>query len=238
MKFRSWVKLPTAWIEARGLRSFRWGRHGSGSSGISGLMVLMALGHRADADTGEVRATYDDIVAATGLSRTSVSGGLQALEGRSVVARVPGERSTYQLVGYDPQRGWGKLPARQLYRGGEIMAFRDFHLRRIAELDALKTYFAFVARRDDRKNLVLLSYKKIEHYTGVPRNRIKSALSMLSVHGLVFVEQVASDETPYAANAYRIAHLDARRHMGTTGRQGFVSTESEFIELNGDSDVL
>ena len=233
MRLRFWVKLPTAWIEARGLRAFRWGRRGSGSAGIAGLMVLTVLGHRAEPDSGEVRATYNDIVTATGLSRTSVSAGLRVLESENVVARVPEKRSTYQLVGYDPDRGWGKLPARKLYRGDEILAFRDFHLRRIAELDALKAYFVFIARRDATRNLVLLSYDKITDYTGIPRIRIKSALSMLLAHGLVYVEQVASEETPYAANTYRIAHLDTRRHMGTTGRQR-VWAENEFIDLDGD----
>lgn len=234
MTLQSWVKLPTAWIENRGLRSFRWGPR-TGSAGISGLMVLMVLAHRADPDSGEVRVTYDDIVVATGLSRTSVSNGLRALESRCIVAQVPGERSAYQLVGYNPKRAWGKLPARDLYRGSEIRAFRDFHLRRVAELDALKAYLAFVARRDNASNRAMLSYDKIEYYTGIRRNRIKSALSLLAANSLVYVEHMASEENPYGiANAYRIAHIDPRRHMGTSGRR-FVRGNEEFPASDGDS---
>ena len=40
MRLNTWVKLPTAEIEAGGLKSFHW-RQGEGSAGIAGLMVLM-----------------------------------------------------------------------------------------------------------------------------------------------------------------------------------------------------
>lgn len=233
MTLQQWVKLPTTWIQDGGLRSFRWGA-GGGSAGISGLMVLMVLAHRADPDSGKARLVYDDMTAATGLSRTSVSAGLQTLESQNIITR--GARSTYQLVDYDPAKGWGKLPARRMYQGEAILAFRDFHLRRVAELDALKAYFAFVARRDNSSNLVMLSYDKIEHYTGIPRHRIKSAISFLSALSLVYVEHMASEANPYGiANSYRIAHVEPARHMGTGGRRsvlangGFSGSDDEFL---------
>lgn len=223
MPLNTWVKLPTAWIEAGGLKSFRWGQ-GEGSAGIAGLMVLMALAHHADQQTGVVRLTYDSLMTATGLSRTKISHGLGALEERAIVVRTESRRGEYQLVKYDPARSWGKLPARPLYRQKQIIAFRDFHLRRVVELDALKAYLSFVARRNNKTNLALMGYYKIEEYSAIPRNRIKSAVSLLVAHGLLYVEYVASDVSEYGvANAYRLAHLDAYRHMGTSGRQFFLN---------------
>ena len=217
MTLRPWVKLPTAWIEARGLRAFHW-KQGEGSDGTAGLMVLMVLGHYGDAQDGTVRLTYDRLTAATGLSRTKVSDGLNALIRRSIVTRIPGQRSAYKLVGYEPTQWWGKLPARSLYRDEQIEAFREFHLRRVTELHALKAYLAFVARRDRRTNLAHMSYEKIEEYAAIPRNRIKSAISLLAALNLVYVEHFPSQTSEYSANAYRIVHLDSRYHMGTSGR--------------------
>ena len=219
MELKVWVKLPTAWIEKGGLRSFRW-RQGEGSAGIAGLMVLMVLAHHGDDEDGTVRLTYDALTAATGLSRTKVSHGLDALIQRGFVTRTPGQRSAYELVDYDPKRSWGKLPARPLYRDGQIEAFREFHLRRVAELDALKAYFAFVARRNRWTNLANISYPKIEEYAAIPRNRIKSAISLLAALNLVYVEHLPSQTSGYGvANAYRIVHVNSHHHMGTLGRR-------------------
>jgi hypothetical protein len=160
------------------------------------------------------------MTAATGLCRTKVARGLDILVRHGVLIRLPAVRGAYQLTGYDPIKGWGKLPARGLYRHDHIAAFQDFHLRKVAELDALKAYFAFVARRDNNTNVANISYEKLEVYAGIPRNRIKSALSVLAVAGLVYVEHLPSFTSEYGvANAYRLAHLDATTHMGTWGRR-------------------
>jgi hypothetical protein len=67
-----------------------------------------------------------------------------------------------------------------------------------------------------------MSYEKIEDYAGVPRNRIKSALSFLAVNNLVHVEHVPSSTSDYGiSNAYRLAHLETNRHMGNRGRRLF-----------------
>ena len=218
MALKTWVKLPTAWIEEGGLKTFHW-KQGEGSAGIAGLMVLMVLAHHGDDKDGTVRLTYDRLTAATGLSRTKVSHGLATLIQRGIVTRTPDQRSAYELVGYDPTQSWGKLPARPLYRDGQIEAFREFHLRRVTELDALKAYFAFVARRNRRTNVANISYPKIVEYAAIPRNRIKSAISLLAALNLVHVEHLPSQTSEYGvANAYRIVHVDSHHHMGTQGR--------------------
>lgn len=215
---KTWVKLPTGWIEAGGLKDFRW-KQGEGSANLAGLMLLTVIAHHSDDEHGVAQLTYDQLQAATDLSRTKISQGLSALVDRGLVERL-GAQSAYRITNFDPARGWGKLPARGLYRQQAIPAFYEFHLRRATELDALKFYYAVVARRDNDTNLARMNYETIEEYAGIPRNKIKSALSLLAVNNLVHVEHVPSWSSEYGvSNAYRLAHLDTNRHMGNRGRR-------------------
>lgn len=213
-----WVRLPTQWIQDGGLKELRWDA-GEGSDRVAALMVLIALAHRAEANSGEGHATYDGLMQATGLSRAKIAKGLDVLSARNLVTRGAQGRSSFALVDYDLARGWAKLPARPLYSGGRIAAFADFHLRKAAELNALKLYLLFVARRGNDTNLAQISYDKITEYTGLDRNRIKQALTLLAIANLVHVERVPSDVNDFAvSNAYRITHIDSYAHMGTRGR--------------------
>lgn len=137
MKPLEWVKLPTQWIAAGGLRKITW--RVDRSAGTASLMVLIALAHHADASTGQVRVTYDALEEATGLSRTLISRGLRLLEAINVIARIDGQRGAHRLVSFT-EAGWGKLPAKRMYAGSEIALFRDFHLRSLTELNALKLF--------------------------------------------------------------------------------------------------
>lgn len=120
---------------------------------------------------------------------------------------------------YDPRAGWAKFPAKGLYRNDVVVAFAEFRLRRAAELEALKLFYLFAARRSRETNLAKISYDKIEKYSGVARNNIRRALSVLAANGLVHVEYCVSDQSEHGtANAYRLAHLDTHIHMGTRGR--------------------
>ena len=42
---------------------------------------------------------------------------------------------------------------KSMYSSGRIIAFDEFRLRKVIELDALKLFFLFVARRDQKTNL-------------------------------------------------------------------------------------
>lgn len=218
MKRPPWVKLPTGWIEAGGLKAFHW-KKDEGSAGIAALMDLLVIAHHADPSTGRAVLTYEALRLATGLSGTKVANGLDVLEARELIGRAAGGRSGYQLFGYDPERGWAKLPARGLYAGDVVAAFSDFRLRRKAELDALKAYLAIVARRDRNRNRAYLTYDQFEDYAGIPKPRVKSALSVLTHSGLIYTDQVASNvNVDRVAHAYRPAHLDSYIHQGTKGR--------------------
>lgn len=111
------------------------------------------------------------------------------------------------------------LPAKSMYGAGGIAAFADFQLRRAAELDALKLFFLFVARRGRDTNLANIGYVKIEEYTAIKRVRLKTAISLLAPLSLVYIEHVPSGANSHGiANGYRVVGLDPYIHMGTRGR--------------------
>jgi predicted transcriptional regulator len=228
MALREWVRLPTDWIiQEGGLRQLRWTKE-NGSDNVAALMSLAVIAHHAEDDSGSSKLTYDTMCMATGLSRAKVSGGLTVLEKLNIVSRNTPGRSTYRLINYRTQGGWGKLPASGLYRGNQIEAFEVFHLRKAVELNALKLYFLFVAARNSATNLARIGYDKIHDHTGVAPNKIRHSLSLLAAVGLVFVEHVPSKQSEFGiSNAYRLAHVDSYKHMGTTGR-GMIDDEMSF----------
>ena len=231
MNMRKWVKLPSEWMEEGGLSEFRW-RAGTGASETAALMTLITIAHRADLDSGLTRVTYDEMITATGTSRTMIANGLDILAARDLLIREPEGRSTYQLTHYGPGHIWAALPAKPLYdTSGAMPIFEDFHLRKVAELDALKIYLAFAARRDTQQNVTRITYDQISDYAGVPIKRIKRALGILNINGLVSVESYErADGQPGAAHGYRLTHLFPSRHAGTTGR-GTRDNESDFGDM-------
>jgi hypothetical protein len=213
-----WVRLPTRWIEACGLRSFRWA-HGEGADNLAALMTLTAISHHADEDTGIAELTYGELQEITTLSRAKLAAGLEILVARGQIQRRIKGRSSFRLADYDPKAGWAAFPARGLYEGTSIYAFKYLHLRHPTELDAVKLFFLFASRRDRRRNVAMITYEKIEEYSGVAHNGIRRALSWLTLQGLVHIERVPSRVSENGiANGYRLAHLDSRYHMGTRGR--------------------
>jgi hypothetical protein len=214
-----WMRLPSAWINNRGLTRLSWRHGGAGSDNTAALMALTVIAHEVDGESGIARVTYDQICNLTGLSRAKLSNGLDVLKNIRVIN--PGSRearSTYSLADYD-NGSWGKFPVKSMYSSGRIIAFDEFRLRRVVELDALKLFFLFVARRDQRTNLASIGYEKIEEYAGVKRVRIKSAISFLASLSLVYVEHPPSQISSYGtSNAYRIVGIDPRVNMGTRGR--------------------
>jgi hypothetical protein len=213
-----WIKLPSGWIENEGLKDFRWAR-GEGANNVAALMVLTVISHHVEGRTGVARLTYDDLCDMTLLSRAKVAAGLSVLATRCLIDQEPDGRSSFRLAGYNPERGWAMFPAKGLYRLGRVDAFANFTLRAAAELDAMKLYFLFASRRDRKTNLIWLGYEKIEKYSGIARNNIKRALHTLGNASLIYVEHVRTRSNDSGvASAYRLAHLETRRHMGTSGR--------------------
>ncbi|BCH62222.1 hypothetical protein RvVAR0630_pl03640 (plasmid) [Agrobacterium vitis] len=201
-----WVRLPSAWIEGGGLRDFVWEKEVGGDN-IAALMALMAIAHHADAETGESHVTYDVLCKAT------------AGDELEIVDRASNGRSTYQLRNYDREGGWAMLLAKRLYAGGRVASLTEFRLRSVTELNALKLYFLFVARRGRDTNMANISFPKIHEYTGVDPAKIKAATSLLASSSLAYIERIPSRTNDMGvSNAYRLVGLEAYQHMGTRGR--------------------
>lgn len=60
---------------------------------------------------------------------------------------------------------------------------------------------------------------RLSDYAGIHIKRIKRALGVLNINGLVTVESYERmDGLPGASHGYRLTHLFSSRHAGTTGR--------------------
>lgn len=212
-----WARLPSRWIEMRGLLGFRWREEGADA--LAALMTLLVIAHHADKETGIARLTWDDLALCTGVSRAKLAAGLSRLDAQQLVQREPAGRSSFRLTNFGEGHIWAKVPAKPLYSDSGLRAFHGFTLRNRAELDAMKLYLLFAARRDVRQNITMLSYPMIEEYCGVSHHHIKAALSLLIVQGLVVVDSRPSEINEHGvANGYRLAFLQARQHAGTTAR--------------------
>ena len=212
---QDWKRCPSAWINAGGLKKFVW-RDGGRSAHTSALMCLAVIIHHAD-DNGEAAVTYDAFTAATGLGRTLISRGLQALLELSVIKRA--KKSRFYLEDYDEYGGWAKFPMRSMYQDEKVTLFQNLKRRQSVEMDALKLLFLFAACRDNSTNTANITYDRINELSGVARNKIQAALSLLAANFVVSVEARPSTRSEYGVhNAYRLRGIDSYNHRGTTAR--------------------
>lgn len=213
----AWSKLPSHWIQDKYLRHFVW-IGPNRSNNIAALMCLSVIAHNTDTLTGIARLTYDDFNAITSLSRTKISHGLKVLTSHGIIRR--GDKSSaYSLVKYHEYSGWCKFPRKSMYDypGNIINMFKEFKLRNIAELDAMKLLFLIAARRNEKQNITALSYKAIEEYSGISRPRIKAAISHLTSANLLYTEMATSTDHTRYYNGYRLRGIDSYKHAGTSG---------------------
>lgn len=214
-KLDKWTQLPTDWVRNEGLRKFRWSQHGG--SGISALMTLIALGQRLPQDGSKlVVATYDELTTALGVSRATLSLGLNLLKELEFLDSTAMKRSTYKInLSGDI---WGKLPARTLYNNstGVFLPFEYWKLRGADELNALKLYIYLIAARDTKSNTILSSYETFEKYTGVHVGHVRKALSLLMHSRLIVVERQSSRfHERKEPNIYRLVGLEDYKHFAT-----------------------
>ncbi len=221
--------MPSFWIRGEGypLRELRW--NGSEKSDqIAALMIYIALVHHANTestvkmpDLGTCDLTYTEIANITNLSRAKVSGGLKILLQMGLIHKVSkGRNNIYQITNYGSVGGWAKLPFRGLYAKdfSRILAFDHFKLRTKNELNALKIYLVIISFRTNSTNYAQLSYDKISEYTGILRNDIRSAISLLVNINLVQVDIGNSEINKFSTvNLYRPCHLETYKHRGTVG---------------------
>lgn len=228
---KEWVRMPSYWLRSEPdplLASLHW-IGPSRSDHIAALMLYMVLVHHANdqpttqfESVGWAAMTYSEISDITGLSRAKIAGGLRILaELDAIEISAVGRRNLYHVNGFGEPSGWAKLPARGLYSRDlrRIPAFHALKLRSRVELHALKAYLMIVALRNNKTNYAIVSYERLGEYTGIARNDIKPALSLLVTQALIYVDQGdAAVNTFSTMNMYRPRYLDTYRHRGTVGR--------------------
>jgi DNA-binding transcriptional ArsR family regulator len=225
------VKMPSFWIIDQTLSQLKWDGKDN-AAGVSALMLYISIAHKVNSEAnkefsgvGFAKLSYSDFERIVGLSRAKIAGGLKKLEEIGIITTDKGGKtSVYQLVGYNPKEKWAKLPCRYLYKNECIKVFSDFHLRHKNELNALKMYLLAVAFRDNTSNHAIISYEKINHYTGISENDICYAISLLVNLKLIQVDRSPTESiegqtegswTFKHKNMYRLIGLKGR-HLGNT----------------------
>lgn len=215
-KKKDWTRLPSTWINSGGLRKFTWSSGGR-SKHLSALMCLTIIVQNAD-DDGFAVITYDTFVEATGMGRTLIAKGLECLDEFQIITR-PG-KSDFQITGYDAMQGWAKFPFRVMYRNDTVTLFQNLKRRLPIELDALKLLFLIAARRDQTTNSANITYSQITELSGIRRDKIISAISLLAANFVVSVDARPSSQSEHGVhNAYRLQGIDPYNHRGTTARK-------------------
>jgi len=217
MRLPSWGRFPSKWVTDGGLAQIKWKEKGSRS--IAALRVYLVLAHRFTEDDGIVRVTYDELTDSANLSRQSIADGLDLLINYGLIERVLDRRGAYRFCSYDPSTGWAKVPAQKLYlpKTRQFRPFKNWTMRSLIELDALKLYIFIAAARDRQHNETYTKYTSMEENTGVLTDRIIKGLSLLTLSGMIATTELT--RTGFGtARSYRLIGLETRTHAGTTGR--------------------
>lgn len=228
---KEWSRMPSYWLRDQDhlpLASMKWIGNKKADQ-IAALMIYIILVHHANdeitnnkPETGLCSLTYTELSEISGLSRAKISGGIAILIQFGVIAQIgKGRNNIYRIENYVARSGWAKLPARGLYSKSQekIHAFHKFNLRSKNELSAMKIYLLIVALRNNSTNYAQVGYDRISEYTGIHRNEIKSAISLLINLGLLQVDSGNSDINQFSTvNMYRLCYLEAYKHRGTTTR--------------------
>jgi len=203
VKVTYWKRIPSArFIDDSVLCELRGGKagvcgHRTVGAKISALMLYIAIGlcaEEEEVDGGErvLRAspTYDELQNLTGLSRPLIATALSVLDELKLIEREPqGRGASYQLTGYDPNKGWCKVPFRALSKkvngSVQIEPFSHFHKRGLIELYALKLFLYLLAIRDNVTSESRVSYELIEERTAIPRKFIRKTGTFLISSGLL-----------------------------------------------------
>lgn len=195
-----WAKLPSEWIREGRLKSIRANEVGAGAAALK-VYIAMAMNANYAANSqfpapGLTDISYSELEYVTGLSRSYIKKGIDRLRDLELICRygdiIP-MRYVYDLVGYDsPGVGWAKVPARYLYSpnsGSQSPRLANTSNRGRIAVDSMKVYLTLLAFRSNQANVVLMSYNKIEEYTGIPRRYIRNALDRLVIYSFIHINR-------------------------------------------------
>jgi DNA-binding transcriptional ArsR family regulator len=214
-----WARIPTAWIiREEKLSLLTWRQEKSSATAALILLIALAIrlnqsndGRMVDRDRQRTsfRESYNELQSFTGLSRAKISAGLRLLNQMKIVTISRVKRmNQYTLRDIVEDGKWAKVPQTHLLNGKTLL-FSKFQLRHRHELNALKLYLLLIAYRDRRTNFAVIGYDKICKISGVMRNDISSALSLLMHLDLVRVKQddPVNGNSGRPHNCYRIRGL-------------------------------
>lgn len=217
----AWAKIPTAWITHDSkLPGFSWKQHGSNATAALILFIALAIrlnqskiGKKVGQDRSRpsFRASYENLQTLTALSRAKIAAGLHFLKELEMInVSRKGRMNQYLLRGITEYGNWAQLPQTHLLGPGGL-PFSKFQLRHRNELNALKLYLLLLAYRNTKTNFTALGYDKICDLSGLMKNDVPPALSLLINLDLVRVEQdePINGEVGRPHNRYRIRGLSA-----------------------------
>ena len=189
--------MPSRWIRDGALHTFRANSDTGDAAALKLYMALAMFASFRPAPTapvaGAVRLTFSDLEQLCDISRRYIARGLRRLEATAHISiHCVGKAHRYVLADYE-QTGWAKLPRAHLL---EDQRFRGVGIRGALHLDALKLYLALVSFRANDSCQVLLSYDKIEHYTGIARPHIRRAIDVLLNHEWVSMSSHTLEARP------------------------------------------
>jgi len=126
----------------------------------------------------------------TDLSRSMISKGtkrLCELKLLSVKQEGRGRKNRYFVNAY-MTGSWGKIPYRPVAGGfsGRLTLLYELSCKRASDLNALKLYLLLCAHRNGGSPYAMIGYEKIHDATGIPKRKIRQAMSILIEHGLIF----------------------------------------------------
>lgn len=217
-------KMPIKWIQDGGLVNF--GNRSTPmaekelklqNGSIAALKLYMTLCLKATFGTGEVKTTYNKLIALSGMSRPVVARALKRLVDEELITKKSKslcEGSSIYINGWLEHTYYGTLPKRWLFddKGIRIEKLLNFNFS-TASLHALKVYLALVGFRDrHRDGLAVISYTAIARYTGVPRYRVAEAITKLYDMNLISYRQAdftdSNDDEIDRTNRYLVKGLN------------------------------
>ena len=195
---------------------------------MASLMILMALsirlneslkGKAFDLNTPRpmtVAVTYDELQRMTGFARTTVSGGVDSLEGLGAINRVKiGRSNFYELIGLNTSGAWCQIPQTKLLAADGSLTLKRLERKRVT-LSALKLYILFMTLRRQATNTTAIGYAGIIKWTGMRRADIGPAVQLLIAWELVDVSEALDDrhlEEKDRSKRYRVRGLGTVKHQ-------------------------
>jgi len=220
----AWAKFPSSWVRPKGeqagpLKTLLWSDHRT--TGLAALVILIALSIRLnqshkgldrslETESLEVAVTYDDLQSLTGYARATIAKALMLLEGMAAICiRREGRSNFYALPAIGINGGWCQLPQAHLMdsSSSQIKRLEKLPAKKVS-LNAMKLYVVLLTWRAQRLNTTAMSYSTITKYTGIRREEIRQACSMLVALELAHTtkeEDARSQDDP--SNRYVIRGL-------------------------------